>query len=346
MFTRLHWQSASPRSTLLICALFYANTVLAAAPNDQQIVQLMGFSTDEINQLNSGQPVANRLEANADNELALNTSIYIAQPISKVVNALDAADIKSIDPNVQHSSDLPKNAGLHALQNFSLGPSEIELILDGDLADHYNLSADEQQTLQALSNTLSNSDADTQSNQINQQYRNFLLARLQSYSQNGLQGIAPYRRDDGSVANPGNELRRDATSGVLLQQFYPQLYDAWLNYPNNLTASVRQEFSWQNRIVENRATAILAHRMTYQDNSAYIILARQFYVGHSYNSSSLAVGILPYQNGTLVFYRQRTSTDQITGLASGLRHDIGRSQMQDQMFQRLKRLSALSNASS
>lgn len=40
-----------------------------------------------------------------------------------------------------------------------------------------------------------------------------------------------------------------------------------------------------------------------------------------------------------MFYGQLTSTDQVTGMASGLRHNIGREQMKEQMILRLKQLS-------
>lgn len=36
--------------------------------------------------------------------------------------------------------------------------------------------------------------------------------------------------------------------------------------------------------------------------------------GHSYNSGRLILGALPFRGGTLVFYRQLSSTDQVAGL--------------------------------
>jgi hypothetical protein len=68
------------------------------------------------------------------------------------------------------------------------------------------------------------------------------------------------------------------------------------------------------------------------------MLSRQFYVGHSYNSAQLILGALPFKEGTLVFYRQRTSTDQLAGLGSRLKRNIGRRQMKQQMITRLERL--------
>jgi hypothetical protein len=69
-----------------------------------------------------------------------------------------------------------------------------------------------------------------------------------------------------------------------------------------------------------------------------IIVSRQFYVGHSYNSSHVVAGGLPYKDGTLVFYSIRSSTDQVAGIGSSLKHSIGREQMKKTMIKRLQRI--------
>jgi hypothetical protein len=62
-----------------------------------------------------------------------------------------------------------------------------------------------------------------------------------------------------------------------------------------------------------------------------VILARQFYAGHSYNSNQLTIACLPYRDGSLVFYANRTFTDQVAGFGSSLKHSIGREQAQNEM---------------
>lgn len=69
-----------------------------------------------------------------------------------------------------------------------------------------------------------------------------------------------------------------------------------------------------------------------------IIVSRQFYVGHSYNSSHVVAGGMPYKEGTLVFYSTRSSTDQVAGMGSSLKHSKGREQMKKEMIKRLQRL--------
>lgn len=61
----------------------------------------------------------------------------------------------------------------------------------------------------------------------------------------------------------------------------------------------------------------------------------------AYAANQLNIGCLPYRDGTLVFYANRTSTDQIAGMGSSLKHSIGREQMQAEIVKRLKNLQKL-----
>ncbi len=55
---------------------------------------------------------------------------------------------------------------------------------------------------------------------------------------------------------------------------------------------------------------------------------RQFYVGQSYNSLQILIGLFPAGDKTTMFYLNRTSTDQVAGFLSGTRRSIGRKLME------------------
>jgi hypothetical protein len=101
---------------------------------------------------------------------------------------------------------------------------------------------------------------------------------------------------------------------------------------------VEQRFYWFKQTVENRPTFVLAHRAERHVANAALLTAEQFYVGHSYNSNFIAGGCLEVQGGALVFYVNRTVTDQVAGFGSGMKHSIGRGQMLDSVTARLKRI--------
>jgi hypothetical protein len=93
--------------------------------------------------------------------------------------------------------------------------------------------------------------------------------------------------------------------------------------------------------VEGRPTFILTHQMSIVRPEGSFMAERQFYVGHSYNSLFLLAGCLPVEGGSVVFYSNHTSTDQVAGFGSGMRHSIGRGQMRDEIVKSFERIRAL-----
>jgi hypothetical protein len=69
-----------------------------------------------------------------------------------------------------------------------------------------------------------------------------------------------------------------------------------------------------------------------------VVLAdRDFYVSHGYNTSHAISGAIAVPGGTMVFYADRVSTDQVGGAGSSLKQAIGSRMMATQltaMFER------------
>ncbi|MDO9139331.1 MAG: hypothetical protein Q7U38_03255, partial [Methylobacter sp.] len=61
----------------------------------------------------------------------------------------------------------------------------------------------------------------------------------------------------------------------------------------------------------------------------------------SYNSNQLSIACLPYRDGSLIFYANRSFTDQVTGFGSSVKHSIGREQMRGEIVKRLVNLRGL-----
>ncbi len=142
-----------------------------------------------------------------------------------------------------------------------------------------------------------------------------LLERCSAYRAGGVQAIATYDRGDGEQVSPGTELEL-ARSDDLAQ-------DArWAS----LTHGVQQEsdFFWTKADVADRPCFVLTHRMSRSDHRAALITERQFYVGHSYNSLHVVMGAIPTAQGVLLFYRNRTFTDQVAGRIGRAKKVIGR----------------------
>src|SRR5262249_49848585 len=147
---------------------------------------------------------------------------------------------------------------------------------------------------------------------VNAPLRAMLKARYESYRKSGLKGIATYTRGGSKESSPGEELTL-AIKETMTAARRPDYFNALLSYPANPMPDTEHRFYWFKTTVENRPTFILAHRAERHTDNVALLTEEQYYVGHSYNSNFIAGGALEVQGGSLVFYVNRTFTDQVAG---------------------------------
>ena len=267
--------------------------------------------------------------------------MIIPVALPKILDYIRKGNLTITENDLITTGPLFADSNLSSFQKFGFNNTqfdEAKTFLNTKPGHSFNLSKQELDSLKSLQPSSKDIDRETLIKTANQKYREFLLQRFAAYRKNGLSGIAAYSRAEG-IADPAEELRTDAINSKAWAQYFPELQQAWLNYPAPLPANTSEQFLWLNCRVENGPTAILAHRLIATSDTGGILLSRQFYVGHSYNSSHVVTGGLPYKDGTLVFYSTRSSTDQIAGMGSSLKHSIGRKQMKKEMIKRLQRIS-------
>ncbi|MBY0500289.1 MAG: hypothetical protein K2P74_11875 [Nitrosomonas sp.] len=305
------------------------STQAASTLHIQELIQQLGIVQQELVNLERGKVVSFQVTENDKKELAAGVAIFISSAPAEVVEFLRNKGMISVDTEIISQSLISPQTTLRSFKelNFKLGDKDAADLLIAKPGDTFNLSAQEFKTLQTIKSE--------HSYLITEVYKKILFERWQGYHKKGLKGIATYDRGAGRVSDPGKELRTAILNNNVLPKHFPELYQAWLNYPVIMPANAEERFFLINRQVENRSTAVLLHRIISTEKTGGIILSRQFYVGHSYNSNQYIIGCLPYRNGSLVFYTNRTFTDQVTGFGSGLKHSIGREQMRHRMEKHL-----------
>jgi len=311
-----------------------------ATPSAEDIITSMAFKQDQVAELERGKIVDVEISEATQKELAMGLAMYLPSSPAKIATYFKTGDLALIDSDITTHASIQPNSGIDAFKGFSFTlkqSDEARDLMAAAAGDRFNLSAEEIKGFAALKEKLAGADKAALVADVSQHYRQILLQRWQAYLEGGLAGIASYARN-GADAKPAEELRTAAASSKLFANFFPDLHKVWLNYPEKLPSGAEEQFFWINRTVENRPTAILSHRIVQTSDTVSVIIARQFFVGHSYNSSHLIVGCLPYRDGSIVFYAQRTSTDQVAGLGSSLKHSIGREQLKKQMIKNLERL--------
>jgi hypothetical protein len=149
---------------------------------------------------------------------------------------------------------------------------------------------------------------------------------VNAYRKGGLAGIAPYTRG-GDEAYPGKELSLAIEEMKFVEKRAASFYRAFKNFPADASAAGKTLFTWQVQSIQERPTVILLHRLIEEHDDFTVGGRREFFVGQSFNSLQLIAGAFPFGDRTLLFYTNRTFSDQVAGFGSGTKHTVGRKMM-------------------
>jgi hypothetical protein len=310
----------------------------ALTPATEEVLVVLGMDGEQIAELAQGQPVAYDLNEDSDDDLAAGIAWLLPVPLAKVVKHLRQENPDPLDVDITAYGLLKTHRGAASMNPVVLSRKEVLTLLDAEPGDAFNLSAPEIDSFKALKKSLKQKPYKAISDAVLQHYREILFQRFEAYRQGGTNAIEPYSREEGPDSKPSLELRQAANASVILSRYLPALYKAWLDYPKPLPPGSDEAFPWVEKNVERRPAVILRHRISTDWNGGVLVLTREFYAPHSYNSSQWITGCLPYRDGTVVFQQVHSYTDQVTGIASDVKHIIGRQLLKDKMLKSFKRL--------
>ena len=300
-------------------------------PTPNELGKALGFTDAEVARIEAGEIVSKDLKEVSDKELAGVVAVYFKKPLNEIAELAMQAKILETDKKTQafHTWEpaAPTDEAFAGLKLAATETHEAKLFARASAGGKLNLSAAEiEQFRQVPGNPAA----------VSAQLQTMLKARYEAYRKSGLSGIAPYARGGSETASPAHELEL-AIKETMKGSRLPVFYQSVLDYPAKPVAKVEHRFFWIKQEVEDRPTFILSHRSSLQGTNAALLVEEQFYVGHSYNANVVVAGALSVTGGSLVFYVNRTFTDQVAGFGSSLKHKIGRGQMLDQVKANLER---------
>ncbi|MHC4281253.1 MAG: hypothetical protein ACYSUJ_14040 [Planctomycetota bacterium] len=211
--------------------------------------------------------------------------------------------------------------------------SEVNKFFDFKGGSTFNFSEDEIKQLQAI-----DSKDSAVRDKVPAIFRSILMERYRSYSLRGLEGVEPYDRGRGKRSLPRRELTVAVGSNKLLENHFPDFYQALLKYPEEGVKRIKDEFYWFKKNMDNRPMFQLSHYMVDIRNPYALMADLHFYVEHTYNSTLTIIGCVPYEGGTVVFCTNRTFTDQVTGFGSSLKRTVGRRRIEDTLADHFMKL--------
>lgn len=314
----------------------YAGAVLCgmgvrvfALPTLDELMADFAFSTDDVQRVRNGELVNTSTKETSDRELAVVMVFLVKAAPPTLVSSFEVGSGFKSDPQVQTATEISGDGTLGDFKAVVLQPDggkETKRYLDAAPGDTLNLSAPEIAAFQALKGT-----AGAGQPQVEDELRRMLLARYQAYRAEGLAGIAPYARGNNKQSQPGDELRRATEAAKDLKKYTPAVYDVLLNYPATKPAELKERFFCIRYAISGRPNFTLRHRLAMPVENTYVVADREFYVSHDYNDTQAIGALLPVENGTVVMYLNRTTTDQLGGFGASAKQSIGRAMMAKQI---------------
>ncbi len=144
--------------------------------------------------------------------------------------------------------------------------------------------------------------------------------------------IAPYNREDGKQYKAGDYLHSVALDTPILEKMYPKFHKILLEYPKIKDPALKEHFFWMKMTVEGRPTFVLIHRMAIEENGAYLVAGKHYYVSQGYNAEQEVGMLIPTEKGTLAALITRASSDAVAGFGSSAKRFIGKRLMADDMI--------------
>ena len=337
----MRWRGTQPRCVagmaVTAVVLASARMVVAQAPSAEalsvdNVLAALPFSDADRQQVKNGELVSTSLPSSSNRELAVAMAFTMNMPFAAAVTKFRESIYRG-DPKVIAFGRIDTGT-LDDFKTLTLGAqgaAQAQAFLNAAPGESLNLSAQEIAALAALK-AQAPPAAQVQA-QVEQQLRQFLQVRQQAYRSGGLSAIAAYDRGNGHILQPGTQLRHATNAATVLARFAGPIQQMLLNYPQDQPPGLDDKFHWVVFDIDGTPTLALSQRLWTTAGAGAIMVDRLFYVSSGFNTEQAVGGFLPLQNGTIVFYTNRTSTDQVDGFAAAARRAIGDHMMASDLAQ-------------
>ena len=315
-----------------MASLTWAQTTNAPAGGDKpdiiKAMEHLKLPPEMAAKIKSGEIVAPEVSDSGDKELAVRLVMLVKASPDQLKEFITADNLMGKDPTFAASGQLSPDAP--KFEPIKLTPDEAMDYLGAEPGNDFNFHTDDYAKLKAAKKTVKD---DSQAPAVAAKVlAEILTQRFQAYRQAGIGAVAPYARGDGKFSEPGDELLNAMLASPVLQNAAPDAFVAFRDFPGGPSDGVLHEFFWSQQKVEDKPAFILSHRMTYPMKNGVIYLDRQYFVSRTYNSMLTGTGCGQLAEGTIIYYVNRTSTDQVAGFMQETKHNIGRKQMREELI--------------
>lgn len=281
--------------------------------------------------INAGEVVSHGLPDDEVNKAALAVIVAVKLPasIEDVLNQLrEAMPGKNFPVDIRSQESIA-----NSLQAFSVtadGNIDVSWFRKPKADGTFNVSKAELETLRQAALRVDNTAEQTTENlePMSEAVRAILIGRIEEYRRGGLDNISPYDVE-GNEIYPGDYLADSLHPLKMLQAEEPELYNAFLHYPNKAKEQYEQEFYVVTEMDEGRPVTSLKHWMVDQQENFTLIAERKFYISHSLDAMHTLILAVAEDEYTYLFMVNLSFTQKVAGMGSFIAHKIGRSKVKE-----------------
>jgi len=306
-------------------------------PTASEMMQRVGFGSDDQKQVLAGQLVEGPLDTDSDRELAVALAFLVKKTPAELLDLMVArALIIATDPKTLAEEAIPAEASIDDFAKLTLGADEVSLYANAQPGESVNLSPTELERLRS---------AGPGKAAVEDAMRRVLMERYRAYRAGGLAGVAPYARGGGQMRDVAAELQRAADDHPRVAQIDADLARFLRAYPKASLPGYSEAFHWSHYEAHGEPTLILTHTFGASLGGARMLVRRQFYVSRGYDVEQAIAAFVPVAEGTLVVYWNHTFTDQVAGFGSGMKRTVGERVMGRQLEDLFEKLQQAADGS-
>lgn len=303
-----------------------------APPSIDVLLKRLGYSEEDKSALLAGKIIVTDLKKTRDDQLFAAVAMQLYAPLALLAENVRKGHNIEADQNVMVFGKLTAKGGIEEFAKARYtkdDADEVKRLIRVKADGTFNLSRPEMKALKGALSGVSAGDP-LAADKASEAYRALLAGRKRAYLEKGLDGIDDYQAGD--TLDPAAQLRAVVDQvGPFMDQFFPAFGKALGGFPQGQSPDISNDFYWMKRDVEGRPAFVLAHQMV-QSGDDYVVLSqRQYFVGHTYQSSQAVAVMLPTEAGSAIFYGNSANTDRITGFFSGIARSVGQSRTREDL---------------
>ncbi len=302
---------------IALIAFFATLPASGNPPTLEDFLGVMKLSKKDIERARAGEIITGTRKSSHDRELVATMAFLVpgVQPHELVVRG-EGGLLDEVDEQTITFAMLPEKPVLENFESLQLRAGDVEQFSRARAGDDLNLSSAEIDALQKLGKN-------PEAVQIEAVVHAALLERVRTYQVSGLAGIAPYQRSGSEFRSPAEDLKQASLAAKFIHDVAPAAYKVLLEYPDAMPKGAEEAYRWSYLEANGEPTIALTHNLYIPEGDVWIVFQRQFYVSEGYNCEQAIAAFVPVEEGTAVFYINRTSTDQVSGFGGSAKRAIG-----------------------